>query len=471
MLSFPEELARAGRAFASHADETTGKKKKPQADTGEGRSHKVSDRRRDPSPSDPSGSSSGSSSDESSKSEETPPKGGKRKSRLGKLPSAKIARIAERVAEAFRSRQKHLRKEKDDSQADKSTGENATSTMKAGAANIADASNRSIIVDEHDNWIYATAEDITNPVGGYIIPLVNNAWQRGTMMDPFKLNPVVSERFSDWCDYAKRLETHLKLKGDVSQWQRGLYVASALGPVISGLVNRKKWIANRPIEGCKHFNIVMEKLNGYFKQFANPSTAHESFMNAAQGHNESIMDFYERVLKLAEVCGLSDKSILVKNTLIKGLRDKVLKELVTCQPFTVQAILSAGLAKESQAHADKQSKPNIPRQVMAVEDRPSTSNAGESKKGKRGKKAPGNKSSKPAFTGGPSQDKNWSSSSREQRIACNLCGSFHAPGTCFAASKTCYTCGQVGHLARCCPSKKKDSVNEVKTNEKEQSSQ
>lgn len=340
------------------------------------RSHKADMQLEKTSPASSSSSSEDSALDEALSSDEMTPVGEKRKRHVGKLPKAKIARISKQVSEAFRLKQTQLRQEQERTRQEESqrsllSGMPHASMRKADSG--AEASNRSIIVDDHDNWVYATPEDIANPVGGYVIQLVNSAWQRGAAMEPFVLNPIVSERFTDWCDYEKRLLTHLKLKGDCSQWQRGLYAASALGSVISDLVNRKKWIAKHPIEGCKHFDILLGKLKEYFRQFSNPSTAHDNLMSAAQGANEAVMDFYERLLKMAEVCGLSHKSILVKNALIKGLRDKVLRELVTCQPFTVQGILAAGLAKESHAYTERTRKQNAPQQVLAIASEPSTS--------------------------------------------------------------------------------------------------
>lgn len=432
-------------------------------------------------------SSSGSSDDsqdsssaETSASEDDVTVGEKRKRKLGKLPKAKIARISKRIVDAFRTKQSQLRVEQERLQHERAQRSSMTAGGPApgnsrGSEAVTDASNRSILVDEQDNWIFATPEDVANPIGGYIIQLVNNSWQRGTAMEPFVMNPIVSERFSDWCDYEKRLETHLKLKGDVSQWQRSLYVASALGPVISGLVNRKKWIAKLPIEGCRHFDIVMKKLREYFRQFANPSTAHDNLTQAEQGQSESIMDFYERLLRMAEVCGLSQKNILVKNALIKGLRDKMLKELVTCQPFSVQGILSAGLAKESRAHSEKSRRHQTPQLVMALSDMPSTSNQTDNaRRSKDNKKQPGGKNQKSSTSGGNVQNKAWktgprgaSSSGPDQQWSagtgsqCPTCGGEHQPGFCFASTRTCYACGQVGHIARVCPNKKTPTVNEV----------
>lgn len=399
--------------------------------------------------------------------------GEKRKRRPEKNPKKKIAKVAERIADAFRKKQSDMRKAREQSDREQEIN-TTTHTAKA----VSDASNRSIMVDEQDNWIYATPEDIANPVGGYVIQLVNNSWQRGATMDPFVLNPVVAERFSEWCDYVKRLETHLKLKGDASQWQRALYVASALGPTISGLVNRKKWISKLPIEGCQHYDLVMEKLKEYFRQFANPASAHENLIHAAQGQHESIMDFYERLLRMAEVCGIAEKNPLIKNTLIEGLRDNVLKELVSCQPFTIPAILSTGLAREGRAHQQKTKTQPAPKLVMAVSDSPS--NSGQTAASSRIKKPPrrtGDQAQKPASTSGAPQQKpragtsggmgRQASSGESSNPLCKACGYDHTPGPCFALAKTCYNCNKVGHLSRVCPLKAKSSINEVNTQSSE----
>lgn len=218
MLSLGKDKAE-GKSFAERLAAIKQKDKKKSRDKEKGASSSKAEKQLEnhssPGSSD---SSSDSSSDESTASEEEVPVGEKRKRRLGKLHKNKIARIAKAVANKFRQKQIELRQKQERYEARRaSTAGGSSQQTGKSLESPADASNRSILVDEHDNWVYATPEDIANPVGGYIIQLVNNAWQRGTVMDPFVLNPVVAERFSDWCDYENRLQTHLKLKGDVSQ--------------------------------------------------------------------------------------------------------------------------------------------------------------------------------------------------------------------------------------------------------------
>lgn len=342
-----------------------------------------------------------------------------------------------------------------------------------------DNSQRFIIANENEDWAFATQADFANPENGFILPLINHAWQRGMPIEPFTLNPNVGERYLDWTTFEEKLEMHLLLKGPVSQWQKALYAASALGKVITELVLEKHWMAKAPIEGVRHFDLLMKKIRKYFEQFSNIDAAHDNLMTAQQGPNEPITDFHNRVLRMAELCNLSHKNILVRNALSRGLRDAGLREFMTFNRLSTKELIAAGVQRECRAQAEKSKKRAAAAtgQVMAI----SAETAGTSKqkaartaKGKAGgsaQRSRPNKGEQPpkATTSAQASASEASSAGGRGRTPykfipgpCKQCGEKHQDGKpCFGIDKTCHKCGVFGHLARVCPQNRAKSVNEV----------
>lgn len=361
-------------------------------------------------------------------------------------------------------------------------------TSQLSTTGASESHQRMVIVNDQGDWAFASAQDLSEPIDGYLLPLISTQWQRGNPIAPFVQNPVIGDRYIDWRNYVEDLDMHLRLRGQASQWQMALFVGSALGKVVSDLVRENKWIPQHPVEGVRHFDEVMKKLDAYFAQFSNIDVAHEKLMSAEQGANESISDFYNRIVKLAKVCQLPDNNVLIRTALIRGIKDKGLKEQTSFYQMTVEQILTAGIQRECRSQQEKQLKRPmaVTQQVAAVSEVATVSGQSGAQRGQPQKpsarpqsKGSGGSAQRQQPTSGWQQNKSSSTSARPPasgpstsgsgRTArpykfipgpCRACGEQHKENNvCFGANKTCHLCGVYGHLQRVCPRSK--SIHEV----------
>lgn len=94
-------------------------------------------------------------------------------------------------------------------------------------------------------------------------------------------------------------------------------------------------------------------------------------------------------MKIASVCGISHKNIMVENALRKGLRDKGLKEFLSFKPGTIKDVLAAGVARECHAQINKERKASggeqPATQVLAIsQGAPTTPSQPRSRKAQNG---------------------------------------------------------------------------------------
>lgn len=128
----------------------------------------------------------------------------------------------------------------------------------------------------------------------------------------------------------------IKLKGDASQWQKALYVASFTGKEVEGLIRKKKWIPKTPQEGVKYYDVILKKLDRHYKRYADMESAHERLMSATQRVDETITQFHERLSKIAVACEIRPNGHIVRNVMAKGIKDTTLKHFASLTKMSIK---------------------------------------------------------------------------------------------------------------------------------------
>lgn len=363
---------------------------------------------------------------------------------------------------------------------------------------------RSVITDAKGNWSFASEDEIRNPGKNFIVKLINKKWTDGPKPEQFVLSSVVGDRYVDWKQYVENLKMQIKLKGDASQWQKALYVASFTGKDIEGLIQRKKWIPKRPTEGVKYFDVLLKHLSKHFKQYADVDSAHDRLMTAKQRVDEGITQFYDRLMKMARMCGLKAEGHVVRNVLAKGMKESKLKDLVSLTKMSTKRILEVGVNMEVRKEVEAESRlakvvqePEVfavggnrsfnrshrfeeqgrlssvrykPYDKFSSYNRPNTGGGSLGGYSNRGgydsRERPRYRDDRERPAG--SNANNLQRGSNEERQygsggnRCMNCDRNHREDEfCIARGKRCDYCGQKNHIKVCCRSTSGKSINEV----------
>lgn len=212
-----------------------------------------------------------------------------------------------------------------------------------------DTKDRSMAVVSADgSWRFPTREEVDDPRGCNVIPLVKAKWDVGTHLDKFTISPIAHHRYGDWLDYEDRIKHLLSSKPAASQWQKALFVITNVGDSLASIIRAESMMEPVPVEGLMHYDVLMARITEHFKQFQNLTLLYEEMRFMKQASGESTVAFWERMEKVVRKAGLNADSVAVRTDFVLGLREPEIRERAAInQDWSRQKIISVATHMET----------------------------------------------------------------------------------------------------------------------------
>lgn len=274
-------------------------------------------------------------------------------------------------------------------------------------------------------------------------------------VESFPAKIPAAQKAEKWADWLRKFRIVASEMGELSQTKKAnmLYVMS--GDEIQAIINAKGMFPEGELpEGGSAFDELVAKLTEYFKSLADPSVTLMRFDGAKQEKEEGVREYQLRVFRLAEMCGMRDNGMMVKERFTKGLCDKQLAEMSYVYGWTMEETAAAVARKEAFRASEAQKETYNPlreegmKMVAAVSDSARGSGTFNQRQGRGGSR------------GGWDRDRNRGGRNNNSRSSgntsakgCPNCGiAKHNGKGCPAIGKTCKSCGKQGHFAAVCRS-------------------
>lgn len=263
-------------------------------------------------------------------------------------------------------------------------------------------------------------------------------------MDPFVPGDNPAEAWTEWRQKYELFETAVKYNKEEDETRIALLLS------LIGKSSYKDYLTfdfpdlaagqNRSVKD------VLDKFDEHYKPYRNVTLATFVFNNLIQKPGQNFDSFVTELKLQADQCEFGaayDRN--VKDRIIQGLRDDVLRERLLREPelSLKKALELCKSAELSKVHSLAMSQSSSSSQIDALSQQ----------KSKKSQSQPANKSTKPQNV--PARyNKNTAPPSRNQR-PCSRCGSHHMPRNCPAFGKICHKCQMSNHFASVCRQSKK----------------
>ena len=259
--------------------------------------------------------------------------------------------------------------------------------------------------------------------------------------------------------YARWMDHYLLANGvaaDDNERRRAVFL-SAVGAKTFALL--EDLVAPGLVSGRTYEQLV-EVLRDHFEPKSSAIVARFRFNSCYRDDGESVTDYVARLRKLAKPCKFAEGALsdMLRDRLVCGIRDPSMQtKLLSESELTLDSALALACAREAaQAQAQE-----IGRAVpLPAQTAPDTGAAAPLSVGRvtpprppaarqRGYPAEMTSSGR---RGGLSRPRGRSDPPQQQYPPCIRCRSRrHTPSRCWARSRRCYQCGEMGHVREACP--------------------
>lgn len=251
----------------------------------------------------------------------------------------------------------------------------------------------------------------------------------------------------DWESYIERFEFFLEAHGvTVPATQKAVFYASC-GSDLYNLV--KSLVFPKTINQVTLLEVI-EILKKHFNPRPNEIVESYKFHTRTQGPEESIHDFIASLRKMSRYCNFTDLERTLRDRIVCGVRDPRLQEcLLKKENLTYESAIEMALQSEKRAEDLKIIQIPMSKNNPMDYGQPGNSRSSEGE---------------PMDVNAVSEDKQ-----RNARLKCYRCGGNHLYHNCRFSLAKCLVCKKIGHIARVCRLKKKDSadVKEIQEQEKD----
>lgn len=331
------------------------------------------------------------------------------------------------------------------------------------------------IIQSPTTWRYATeAERAARSQDA--LPLINPVWGRGPQPPPFvSSNRAPEERGQAFREYLQTLDTNLVQRGPTSEWQLANYIRGHTGPELAKIIAQEKMMSDQPMEGVMHCQLLREKLLAHFDQFADKTLLYRRFQAAKQNADETVLQFWERLRALAEMCKIETDEFLMETHFVTNVKSEKLRKWALSGDHKHEKIIAIGARWEAEERSGRPKRTEAyqiagrgsseDREEVATvdapgrrQDRAKQSNANRDKPAPRGRDASRDaqrrrrvNEQKRASASPPPKQPNAGGD-----LKCDKCGRSHrGEWNCPAKDRKCDGCGLTGHFIARCPTKPK----------------
>lgn len=266
------------------------------------------------------------------------------------------------------------------------------------------------------------------------------------------------QKYEKWQDWMRKFRIITGEMGKISQVKRANMLFVTVGDEVQEIIGAKSMLPDDELEETVPvYDNLVTKLNDYFKSLADPSLNLMRFDSIKQGKDEGVHDYQIRIFRLAEICGMRDNEMLLKERFTKGLFDKELAETSYILNWSLEETALAAARKEAKRASEPQKELTNPlhddgmKLVASVSSRSADRGSAGRRDGFRHED--NNYRSRGGWRRGPGQRTGNSRSGGVKEKPCPNCGIVkHNRGICPAKEKNCNSCGKIGHFRAVCRS-------------------
>lgn len=331
------------------------------------------------------------------------------------------------------------------------------------------------IIQSATTWRYATdAERAARPQDA--LPLINPVWGRGPQPPPFvSANRAPEERGQAFREYLQTLDTNLVQRGPTSEWQLANYIRGHTGPELAKIIAQEKMMSDQPLEGVMHCQLLRGKLQAHFDQFADKTLLYRRFQAAKQSADETVLQFWERLRALAEMCKIETDEFLMETHFVTNIKSEKLRKWALSGDHKHDKIIAIGARWEAEERSGRPKRTEAyhiagrgnseEREEVATVDIPGRRQERTKQSNmKREKPEPRERdASRDGQQRRRANDRSRASDSPPLKRPnagsdqkCDKCGRTHRGGwDCPAKDRKCAGCGLTGHFIACCTTKPK----------------